>query len=223
VTEKSKFLSSNQRVENEALDSWLAELSGNTTGPSQDPAVRQARLIRRLVLAKQRKAENAIANADLQRVREQLQFRLAKEKLLVPQSGGRGGRWFTQAPLAMAATVAIVAAGVFLTVSNLRETPAVSGPEILWSAGELDALRGAVEPQRIITNSPDTDARAMATRLAAAEIPFELSRMDDSSARLLKIQVAGQTIPANIAQELSERGIDISGEDVAHIEFSTAP
>jgi hypothetical protein len=204
----------------EQLDAWLEQLAGRATGPPADATAWQARLIRKVVLARQKRAEEAITDEDIRRGREKLQFRLARERLL---TGGAGSRWLTQSPLAIAATVAIVAMGAFITFETLRQVPPAPGAQILWSVGELDALRGEeITPQTVVTPTPDADARALAGQLAAASIPFELSGVPDEPQRLLKIQVAGQVFPDEVTAALARIGVETRDEDVVYVEFANS-
>lgn len=207
----------NQPPDDPQLDAWLAALVGRTGGPPSDAAAHQARVIRKIMLARQKRAEDEITDEDIRRGREKLQFRLARERLL---TGGTGARWLTQSPLAMAATVAVVAMGVFITISNLRQIPPAPGTQILWSAGELEVPRGAVEAQHVVTANPDADARALAAQLAAAAIPFELSGAPEKPKRLLKIQVAGQVLPDDVTTGLARLGVQATDRDVVYVEFA---
>jgi hypothetical protein len=211
--------SPDKQPRDEQLDAWLEQLAGRATGPPADATAQQARLIRKVVLARQKRAEEAITDEDIRRSREKLQFRLARERLL---TGGAGTRWLTQSPLAMAATVAIIAMGVFITISNLRQVPPAPGAQILWSAGELEVPRGTVETQKVMTATPDKDARALAGQLAAASIPFELSGAPEEPKRLLKIQVAGQVFPDEVTAALAQIGVDARDEDVVYVEFENS-
>jgi len=212
--------STDDRPDDKILDTWIDGLAGRPT-PSGKGEAWQAARIRRIVLAQQHQAEKRISDEDLDRGWERLRFRLAKEKLLTV-GGGHSG-WRLQAPLALAATIAAVAMGVFVTLSNLRQVAPGSDDAILWSAGEVEIPRGSVPRRRIKTAMPDEEARAFAGQLARAGVPFELTGDPDGQKRLLKIQLAGSAIPAEIGVRLSQAGVDVMREDVVYLEFSQSP
>lgn len=200
----------------DAVEDWLSALTGKADSKMKDASMQQAQQIREIILGNQKAAEDEIDDVRIERGRQQLMFRLSRERLLMKRSAMRT---LVQQPMAMAASIAILFVSAILVYTNYTPTPTVIGDELIWSVGELDTIRGTVPTLQIMDAQPAKAARALAQRLADAEIPFELRGTPEAQARVLRMQIAGQQIPNELAAELSRLGVRVDEATVAEIEF----
>lgn len=202
----------NPRENDDELDAWLEALR---SGGEDEDEPRVGQTIRKIVSAEQRLAEEAIDEKRLEHAKQRLMFRLKQERLISSRPS------WQSAPMAMAASIAIVALVAVFTFSNIGVGP---GPdaEILMYYGEVDRMRGGYPAAVVVDrDDPDADSRQLAERLQALGVPFELrADADEPSARILRIQNDGIDNPDDLDAVLRREGIDVPDEPVIVIRFT---
>jgi len=212
----------NTSADDKKLDDWLESLAGKQSSDTQSATAQQAARIREQVLSRQVAAEDSVDSERLAQKRDELLARVESEGLLKERretSWTDAFSWLLQPQAAAAAGVAVMAVAVFLVTSNLQQTRVPTERELLWSIGEIDAMRGAAEVISIATADPDSVSRELAGRLADAGVPFELLGATDASERLLRVQIAGQAVPEDIARELEEYAGALTDYQVLELSF----